>query len=102
MLAPPGPEHLEGCPKREHSNHADADIYQPVRTLLRRRFIMDDNPLIPALDNPLARLCVADRTGRGALRIVCVVIFYVIVLGTAGARGYGVHMVRPPTKSVAS
>src|SRR6266568_5234475 len=96
MLTPPSTKHLKRCPERERSNHADTDIQQPVRLLPRRRLIMDDNPFVPALENLLARLCVADRAGRGTLRIICVVVFGVILLGTAGARGYGIHMVCPP------
>ena len=46
---------------------------------------MYDNPLIPPLDNLLARLCVADCACRLPLYVISVVFFEVILLGTAGA-----------------
>ena len=56
---------------------------------------MDDKPFIPALDNLLAGLRIADGAGTGTRRLIGVVVFRVIFLGTAGARGNTVLHSKP-------
>src|SRR6266496_5969684 len=67
-----------------------------------RRLVMYNNPFVSPLDNLLARLCIADRTGTGTLCIVRVVFFKVVFLGETTSLRDGAHIPFPFTKSVAS
>src|SRR5260370_7130537 len=92
MLTPPVPKHLKPYPECKHGDHANADVYQPVRMLLRRRFGMKNNSSVALLVHLLAGTV---DVGTGARRQAWRpkgVIFAVIRLNAPAAAPHEKHL----------
>src|SRR2546430_16995081 len=77
VLYPPVTKQLNAEPYEQHGQHTDTDMQQPVVAAFRGRLVMDENPAVALLGDPLPlRFGIPLVTGRRTLRGKRVVLLY--------------------------
>src|SRR5438128_10330381 len=104
VLYPPVTKQLDAEPYEQHRQHTDTDMQQPMVAAFRGRLVMDDNPAVALLDDPLPVRCgIPPATGRQTLRVKRVVLLNIgVFYSPVGAGGNIAHMPFPFINSIAS